>query len=394
MHDLETGYQQIKEEIIALRRHLHQHPELEFDLYHTADTVCAFLDTHGIPYTSGIAKTGIVAEIIGEKPGKTLLIRADMDALPIAEQTGLAYASQTAGRMHACGHDMHTAIALACGVLLQQRREALRGKVKLVFQPAEEGVGGAEPMIAEGILADGADICIAAHVAPQADVGTIEVRSGGIMASPDHFTIAIHGKSTHGAEPQNGNNPVAAAADLTCRLQNQVVPELHAAEPCVLSVCYNNGGEITNIIPDRADMGGTFRCFDDALRHRAKAAIEQHIREVEAQYGVTCELDYHFLYPPVVNDDALTRQFAACAAKQLGEANVHWLDEPFMLGDDFAYFAQRMPGCYFRLGCHTPGTPVYPLHSSRFAPDEGCIGIGAQLMAAFALEALADDQIV
>ena len=386
MYDLDTDFQKIEAEILALRRELHRHPELEFDLYHTADTVCTYLEQYGIPHTRGIAKTGIVAEIVGRRPGKTLLIRADMDALPIAEQTGLDYASQTEGRMHACGHDIHTAIALAAGVLLQQRADSLCGSVRLVFQPAEEGVGGAEPMIAEGVLDGGVDACIAAHVAPQADTGTIEVRTGGIMASPDHFTIAVHGKSTHGAEPQNGHNPVAAAADLTCRLQQQVVPQLHAAEPCVLSVCYINGGEITNIIPDRADMGGTFRCFDDALRQRAKAAIEQHIHAVEAQYGVTCELDYHFLYPPVVNDAALTQQFAACAQKRLGQQNVRWLENPFMLGDDFAYFANQAPGCYFRLGCHTPGTPIYPLHSSRFAPDEHCIGIGATMMAAFALE--------
>lgn len=386
MHNLQEQYRQIETEIIALRRELHQHPELEFDLYRTADTVCAFLDKYHIPYTRGIAKTGIVAEITGANPGKTLLIRADMDALPIAEQTGLPYASQTEGRMHACGHDIHTAAALAAAAILQQQKNALCGKVKLVFQPAEEDAGGAEPMIAEGILDDGIDACIAAHVAPQSETGTIEVRSGGIMASPDHFTIAIHGKSTHGAEPQNGHNPIAAAADLTCRLQTQVIPELNAAETCVLSVCYINGGEITNIIPDRADMGGTFRCFDNALRHRAKAAIERHCRQVEAQYGVTCELDYHFLYPPVVNDEALTESFAACAAKYLGKTSVHWLEQPFMLGDDFSYFAQRAPGCYFRLGCHTPGTPIYPLHSSRFSPDEACIGVGAVLMAAFALE--------
>lgn len=387
MEELQASYRQIEPDIIQLRRTLHQHPELEFDLFHTADSVCALLDKYEIPYDYGIAKTGIVAHISGARPGKTLLIRADMDALPIAEQTGLPYASQIDGCMHACGHDIHTAAALAAAILLHQQRTELAGTVKVVFQPAEEGVGGAQPMIAAGIMEHPhVDACIAAHISPQSEVGTIQVRQGGIMASPDHFTIAIQGKSTHGAEPQNGHNPVAAAAELTCRLQNQVVDQLHAAEPCILSVCYINGGEATNIIPDHADMGGTFRCFDDALRHRAKAAIEHHILAVEKRYGVTCKLDYHFLYPPVVNDTALTQAFAACAEKYLGKKNVHWLDEPFMLGDDFAYFAQNAPGCYFRLGCRTPGTPVYPLHSSRLSPDEQCIGIGAALMAAFALE--------
>ncbi|MBE7030554.1 MAG: amidohydrolase [Ruminococcaceae bacterium] len=387
---MKSNYLAIKDQIIALRRDLHAHPEVEFDLPYTADAICAFLDEHGISYQRDIAKSGICALIQGDYPGKTLLLRADMDALPVTEETGLSFASVHEGNMHACGHDIHVATVAAAGVLLHGMRSSLCGNVKLIFQPAEEGVGGAEPMIAEGIMENPhVDAALAMHVSPLSPAGVIEVKSGACMASPDHFYLTIYGKGTHGAEPQNGINPVAAGAEIVSALY-RAVGEV-AADESVFSVCCFNGGTATNVIPDTAFIGGTFRSFSQEEREQVEQTMDREISAICARYGATYDFNYVYLYPPVINHPELTVAFAASAKKVVGEQGIKWLEKPFMLGDDFAYFGKSVPACYFRGGC-APTLPAEPLHSPRFMADENCIEAGALAMVQFALDFLKNNE--
>ncbi len=377
-------YSLICNEIIAARRAIHQNPELSFEEYETAKIITDILLKHGIKYQSGISKTGIVAHI-GTKTDKVLLIRADMDALPIEESTPLPYKSQNKGVMHACGHDIHTASALTAALILKKYESQLNGSVKIIFQPGEETSGGALPMIEEGVLENPKVTCaIGGHVSPQFDVGKIKYRKGPLMASPDDFEITFTGKSTHGAEPQNGISPIIPASEFVCKASD-IGNELKKIGDNVLSVCTIISDGNTNIIPDTAVVKGTFRAFDEKSRNKASKLLEDEAMSIAKKHGARIEFKYNFMYPPLINDAEITELLVQVAGKSLGAENISEFEKPLMTGEDFSYYAKNVPSVFFWYGARTNDAP---LHSSEFVADEGAIEVCANLFCNFALKYL------
>ena len=373
-------YKLIKDEIIGLRRYFHSHPELSFREYNTMEKICSVLDKYEISYTKGIVKTGICC-VIGKKAEKTLLIRADIDALPTDEKTGLEFSSLKDGVMHACGHDIHISSALCTAIILKKHEQELNGCVKIVFEPGEETTGGALPMIEEGVLHNPEVTCsIAGHVTPEIETGKIKLKSGPIMASPDDFEITFVGKSSHGAEPQNGINPIMPASEFALGIKNEAIPVVAGGN--VLSVCTLLADGSVNTIPDEAKVLGTFRSFDQISRDKAAKVIGEFADKCAKKYGATIKYKYNFLYPPVVNDANLTKDFCRIATDTLGEENVLEFERPLMTGDDFSYFANAVPSVYFWFGGKLKENDK--LHSSSFSADENSIEICSKVFCEFA----------
>lgn len=376
--------------IVQIRRNLHQCPEIAYCEYKTSEYIEKVLTEHHIPFQNKIAGTGIVGYIIGKQPGKTVLLRADMDCLPVMEQTGLPFASKNEGFMHACGHDAHVAGLLGCAMILNEIKDQFSGTVKLVFQPGEEDAGGAEPMIKEGVLENPhVDVCAALHVTPGIDVGKIEVKHGPLFASPDDFHIILHGVGGHGATPELCKNPIMAASEIIDSMHGELKTLLQTDIPYVLSFCSFEAGTCATVIPDTAVIKGTIRTVDPILRSKTENAMEQVIRNICKKHEITYEFKYIYFYPATINDNHTTDLLAASAAKVLKEENVVWRKEPKMIGEDFAYFAQNVPSSYFLLGCSNddPATQN-PLHSSNFNIDESCLLYGSSVMAQFAYDFL------
>lgn len=373
-------YKLIKNEIINLRRHIHAHPELSFNEYNTRDSICAILDKYNISYTKGIAKTGICC-VIGQKTDKVLLIRADIDALPTKEQTGLDFSSVNDGVMHACGHDIHIASALSAAIVLKKHESLLNGCVKIIFQPGEETTGGAMPMIEEGIMDNPKVTCaIAGHVTPDFENGKIKLKSGPMMASPDDFMINFIGKSAHGAEPQNGINPILPASEFTLGI-NDFLSDLLLGDN-VLSICTLSADGSVNTIPDKALVLGTFRSFDEETRQKASEKIAEFATKCAEKYGAKADTTYNFLYPPVINEPEITNQFISIAQEVMGKENVSEFEKPLMTGDDFSYFGRYVPSVYFWFGGKVNDGDK--LHSSKFVPNENSIETCAKLFYEFA----------
>lgn len=380
--DFSKSYQEIKEEIISVRRHIHQNPELAFEEYATSDEICAFLDKYSIKYKRGIAKTGVLARI--GSGGKTLMLRADMDALPIEEKTGLEFASKNIGVMHACGHDIHIAAALSAAYVLKKYEQNLGGTVMIVFQPAEETTGGALPMINEGIMQNPVpDAVIGGHTTPALRTGKIWIKSGALMASPDDFCVTFIGKSTHGAEPQNGINPIIPAAEFIGKLSEFVRLSLEENENYVLSVCGFDGGNSINIIPDSASITGTFRSFSEQTRTAAYEAIKRLAEKTAEKHGARIKYTYNFLYPPVINDKSVTDMLTKAAEKTIGKNNIIMLEKPLMTGEDFSYYGKFAPASFMWYGCGLSENEP-PLHSSCFTADENAIKTAAEIFCRFA----------
>ncbi len=380
--NFKTNYMNIKNEIIGIRRNIHQNPELSFDEYSTANKICEFFDKYSISYKRGIAKTGVMAQM--GNGGKTLMIRADMDALPISEKTGLEFSSKKDGVMHACGHDIHISAALAAAYVLKQYENELKGTVKLVFQPAEETTGGALPMINEGIMKNPApNVVIGGHTTPALKTGKIQIKDGALMASPDDFSVSFIGKSTHGAEPQNGVNPIAPAAEFALNIETAVKSVLGDDEPDVLSVCGFDGSKSINIIPDTATVTGTFRSFSEHSRRTADRTIKELAEKLCEKYGTELKYNYNYLYPPVINDKEITERMINAAEKVIGKDNVLTLDKPLMTGEDFSYYGKYAPAAFMWYGCGLSDSEP-PLHSSEFTADENAIEIAAEIFCQFA----------
>ncbi|NLY43238.1 MAG: amidohydrolase [Clostridiaceae bacterium] len=381
---------QIENKLISIRRKLHMHPELAFEEAETSRFICNYLKELGIEVTDNIAKTGVVGLIRSGYPGKTIALRADMDALPILEENNCAYASTIPGKMHACGHDVHVTCLLGAAEVLMRLKDKIKGNIKLIFQPAEEGAGGALPMIEEGILSNpSVDACIAAHVWPEVPVGKIEVKQGPIMASPDDFELIIKGKGGHGAEPHATVDPISIGCQVVNALQTIVSRRMDPLMPAVISICSFQSGSCTNVIPDIAVLKGTARTFDPAMRKKMADMIEEIAGGIIKAMGGDYELNYRYLYPPTINDSTITNMLAASAVKIVGAENVLWSEKPSMSGEDFAYFAERVPSSLFRLGCSNPAKGISAsLHSPTFDVDEKCIAIGTSVLAQFALDFL------
>jgi amidohydrolase len=389
---IRTATERIEHDLIEIRRDIHAHPELGFEEVRTAGVVARELTRLGIRHQTGIGGTGIVGVIHGGRPGKVLAIRADMDALPIEERTGLPFASQTKGLMHACGHDIHTTTLLGVAAVLKDLAPQLAGTVKLVFQPAEEGVGGTRAMLADGLLADGLldapkiDLALGFHNYPDMPVGRFGYVHGPCLAAADRFDIVVHGRSGHAAWPHVTIDPLVAAATLVVQLQTIVSREVPPMFPAVLTVGMIQGGTTYNIIPDSCAIKGTVRTLNAPARDLIEAAIARLARGIEAGMRVTCAVDYQRGVPSLVNDDAVLEPTVAAVRKQFGEVADE--GQPSLGGEDFALLSELVPGFQLRVGSGAPGR-ADKLHNSDYQPDERCIGLGVQALARAALEILA-----
>jgi amidohydrolase len=371
--------------LIALRRDIHAHPELAFEEVRTSGIVARELARLGIPTQTGIGRTGVVGTITGGRPGPVLAIRGDMDALPIEERTGLAFASQTQGLMHACGHDVHSATLLGVAAILARLAPDLSGTVKLLFQPAEEILGGAIAMVEDGAL-EGVDMALGFHNHPDIPVGQFGYVHGATYAACDRFNITVRGVSGHAAYPHTTVDPIVAAAHLVAGLQSVVSREIGPLDACVVTVGAIHGGTVHNIIPDSCTLLGTVRTLSAHVRAQAEAAIRRFCAGTEAMYRTACELDWAPGVPPTVNDDDILQRSISAGRRQLGD--VFALGAASMGAEDFSVIASLVPSFVLRIGSGAPGRADH-LHNSGYQPDEACIALGAQALARAAVELLA-----
>jgi amidohydrolase len=359
----------VEPRLIEVRRDLHAHPELAFEETRTAGVIARELVALGLEARTGVGRTGVVATIAGGRPGPTLAIRGDMDALPIEEQTGLAFASRQKGKMHACGHDVHSATLLGVAAILKDLAPSLSGTVKLLFQPAEEVLGGARAMIGDGVL-DGVDMALGYHNHPDIPVGRFAYVRGPTYAACDRFDLVIHGISGHAAYPHTTVDPIIAAAHLITGLQSVVSREVSPLHPCVVTVGAVHGGTVHNIIPDSCTLLATVRTLSDPVRAQAEAAIRRFCAGTQTTFRVRCDLDWIVGVPPTMNTDRVLEKAVDAARRQLGDV----VDEaePSMGAEDFAEFASRVPSFVLRIGSGAPGRSDH-LHNSGYQPDEACM---------------------
>nr|WP_234627104.1 MULTISPECIES: M20 aminoacylase family protein [Rhizobium/Agrobacterium group] len=362
-------------DVVEIRRYLHQHPELGLSEFHTSDYVAGKLEAMGYEVTRGLARTGIVATLRNGTSQRSLGLRADFDALPITEETGLDYASLTPGLMHACGHDGHTAMLLGAAGILAERRN-FDGVVHLIFQPAEENFGGARLMIEDGLFERfPCDAVFGLHNDPGIAFGHFAFREGPIMASVDECKITVIGRGGHGAEPQSTSDPIVAGASIIMALQTIASRNIHPLDPVVVTVGAFHAGAASNVIPERADMVLTIRSFDDHVRDELENRVRAIAEGQAASYGMTVEIDYERGYPATVNHKAETDYVRDLARRFAGEGKVFDMPRPTMGGEDFAYMLQEKPGTYFFLGTkRTENDP--PLHHPRYDFNDDIIPTG------------------
>jgi amidohydrolase len=378
---------ELAESVIDLRRTLHQWPELGFQEHRTSALVAERLQVLGIEVRTGVAQTGVLGILRGNREGKTVLLRADMDALPIEEASGAPYASQNHGVMHACGHDGHTSILLTVATVLAKYRQQFSGTVKFAFQPAEElPPGGAKGMIEEGVLENPrVDSTFGLHLWNGLPVGKIGVDDGPIMASVDRFDIVIKGIGSHGAYPHTGVDPIVVGSHVVAALQTVVSREVPPLAPVVVTVGAFQGGTAFNVIPSQAELSGTVRTVDARIREEMPARLERIVRGVTSGMRAEFSFDYTFGYPVTVND-ANRAQFARQVARQIvGDANV--VTAGMTMGaEDMSYFLEAVPGCYLRLGSgNSDKGLVHPHHSALFDFDEAALPIGVEVLAQLTL---------
>lgn len=379
--------------VIADRRHLHENPELGFQEFKTAEFVRQRLESLGVEdIRTGIAQTGVTGLIRGTKPGpgKVVLLRADIDALPLTEENDVEYRSQTDGVMHACGHDGHTAMLLGVARLLMERRDQFSGAVKLLFQPSEEAnEGGAKPMIEAGVLEDPhVDAVFGQHVASDKPTGTVWVKGGPLQAAADSFTIRVQGKGGHGATPDTAVDPIVAGMRIVDALQTIVSRNIDPMEQVVVSVCTFHSGTADNIIPDTAQFGGTVRTFTPENRDLAEHRMKEIATNIAQAMGATAEVEYRRGYPPTVNDPEMAELVRRAAVTAIGEDRVHEAT-PIMPAEDFSYFLNERPGTYFMTGCRNEEKGfVWPHHHPKFDLDEESFQYGVAVLVQTALDFL------
>ena len=370
--------------MVDVRRRLHQIPEPGFAEVKTQRLIMDTLDALGIPYTT--QRTWVIGTIQGKLPGDTVALRADMDALPLDEPEGCPFRSAHAGMMHACGHDAHTAMLLGAARALASIRDRLPGTVRLLFQPAEETDGGAEPMVAAGAMA-GVDRVYGLHVQPYLPVGTVETRAGTLNASTDSVTLVIHGTSGHGAYPERSQDAIVCAAQVITALQTLISRNLSPLSSAVLSLGTIHGGTAGNIICDRVELHGTLRTANSAIRAMLWKRIEEVACGVAQAMGCTAEAIVTPGYAALVNDSAEAARVRRVSARLLGEAHTLDKEAPSMGGEDFSFFADCAPGAFFHIGCVAPEqVPGAPLHSRDFTLDERCLSVVAMMHVALVLD--------
>lgn len=374
-----------REELIDIRRELHMNPELGGSEYMTMDIICSYLDSWGIEYKKGVAETGVVAIIRGksrkEKNSLCIGIRADIDALPIKEEADVKFKSLNEGRMHACGHDAHTTVALGTAKVIKSMEDVLKGDVKFFFQPAEETTGGAERMIKAGCLKNPeVEYVLGLHVDPELEAGKIGLKYGKMMAASDELSIIVRGKSTHGAHPDDGIDPIVIVSNVVVALQSVVSRNISPLNSAVLTMGSIHGGTGGNIIPDEVKITGILRTLDSETRSFMKKRIAEIVESVPKALGGEGTLHIRESYGALINSDEVVSKVRETAEMVLGKDNVRILEFPNMGTEDFSYFSQNAKACFFNLGCgNKEKGAVYQLHSSRFMLDESCLETGVRI---------------
>jgi len=387
--ELKKEIEELIPELVELRRSLHRHPEPGFQEVWTGQTMAEKLKALGYEVKAGIAKTGVMGLLKGGNPGKTLLLRSDIDALTIGEKNQIDYASEQPGVMHACGHDGHMAIALTVAKILSRHQSELSGNIKFVFQPAEEGPGGAKPMIEEGVLDDPKpDLALGLHLWNVLPVGTVGIRPGPTFACLDAIDITIRGKGGHGAAPHQTVDSIVATAQVINALQTVVSREVDPIKPAVVTIGTIEGGHAYNIIANEVKMKGTVRAFDLELRKTLPERIERIIKGATSAMRAEYDFEYRFGYPPLVNDEVVCNWMREIAAEVVGAENIT-VPDPTMGGEDMAYFLQEVPGCYLLLGSANEAKGLNkPHHNPEFNFDEAALPIGVEILAGAALRFL------
>ncbi len=369
-----------EERIIDLRRDFHMHPELAGQEVRTSGVVSGMLEDLGLKVVRGIADTGVVALLEGRGNGKTVALRADMDALPIQDQKDVSYCSRVKGRMHACGHDAHTAMLLGAAMVLAELRDSFNGNVKFIFQPAEESIGGAERMVKAGVMDNPpVDAVFGLHVSPELETGTVGIRYGTANACSDDVFIEVLGRSAHGAQPNEGVDAIVIAAQVISALQQIISRGIDPLESATLTIGTINGGSQANILADRVEMAGTMRTLDSAVREKIQSSIEQITanicRSMDGQHRVTFQPGY----PLLINHHGMTHLVKKAAGKIVGD-RIKEIEKPRLGVEDFAYYLQRAPGAFWRLGTGSKEKGIQCVsHSPYFDIDEDALSIGTAI---------------
>lgn len=393
--DLKTRIQQKADEyfgeVTRIRRHLHMYPELSFGEKETSAFIRNLLDQWGIPYTYPFVSNGLLAEIAGNDPGGPVIaLRTDMDALPIEEQTGLDFASQNQGVMHACGHDIHMASLLGAIMILKDLKDQIRGKILFIFQPGEEKLpGGAKLMMEEGVFAKvQPDMIIAQHVLPEMEAGTVGFRPGPYMASADEIYITAKGNGGHAALPEKINDPVLMASHMLITLQQEINRKAPKGVPTVLSFGKVIADGAMNVIPDEVSLEGTFRTMNESWRKEAHQLIDRVTRGIAESMGGTVELEIRHGYPVLKNDPGITARSRALAIDMLGRDHVEDMDIR-MTAEDFGWFSNAYPAMLYRLGVRSSkNSEIHPLHTNRFRADESALRTGMSMLTWLAVNLL------
>jgi len=372
---------------VRLRRRIHRNPELGLVLPDTQRAVLEALEGLGLEVATGGATSAVVATVRGVRPGRTLLLRADMDALPMEEQSGLEFASQHAGRMHACGHDAHVAMLAGAARLLARRRAELAGTVKLLFQPGEEGFAGARVLIEEGLLErePRVDAAFAIHVDSTLPVGRVALRPGPILAAGDVLSIDVSGRGGHASMPHLAADPIPVACEIVSALQSFVTRRINAFDPVVITVSRIQAGTTSNVIPASASLLGTIRCVSEATRTAAHEGVRRVAAGVAAAHGLEAKVHIIPGYPVTVNDAGFAGFASGVAGDLLGAGGVIEMPAPVMGAEDFSYVLERVPGALVFLGARPAGAEPAPLHSNRMVIDEDAMAAGIALHAAVSM---------
>jgi amidohydrolase len=395
--DLLAAAAGVLDDVVALRRDIHRHPELGLDLPVTQSRILESLAGLPLTVTTGTRQSSIVADLDGGRPGPTVLLRADMDALPMPEDTGLDYASSVDGAMHACGHDAHCAMLAGAAGLLAERVGDLAGRVRFLFQPGEEGAGGARIAIDEGVLdaAGGGgpvEWAFAIHQSPTFPTGVVATRAGALLASADEFLVTVRGRGGHASMPHHANDPIPVACEIVQALQTYVTRRVDVFDPAVVTVGRIAAGTATNVIPETAELEGTIRTVSRGARERVRSAIAQVAGGVAAAHEMEAEVELRPGYPVTVNDAGAAAEVLDTAGRLVGDAAALEMPAPVMGAEDFSYLLERVPGAMAFLGTRPRGLRSHeaaPNHSNRMVLDELSLAVGVALYTAAALRRLA-----
>lgn len=395
MNEVHSAVKKYERVILDHREWLHSHPELSGEEEKTAAYIATVLREMDLEPQEHIGGYGVSAVIEGSSSGKCVALRADFDALPITESTGLSFSSQFPGIAHACGHDAHTAMLLGAAYVLQELRHCFHGKVKLIFQPSEENAlaSGAKSMIEDGVLENPhVDAIFGQHVWPQYSVGQIAIRHGAMMAASDRFFITIHGKNSHGSTPESGIDAIAIGAQVISALQTIISRNISPLDSAVITIGTIKGGNRYNVIADTLVMEGTCRTINPDIRNSMPNRIEAVVHGVVEGMGGTYNFEYLCGYSPTVNDNELCNLLSDTIAEIVGVNGLIVPDHPGLGGEDFSFYCEKIPGAYFWLGCREENAPLVPLHHGSFAPKEEVLALGTEVLVSAALKYLSGNQ--